>query len=228
VDVTAQNRKVHVFAGQQTEAALGAPPSMPMPIPPPDNELIVTVSTPAVGLVIDPHGSRTGYLPNGSVLNQIAGSRSSVGEESRYTTVIPKLSSGEYTVVLHGVDEGKADYSIEALGDGKNKFKYVGSYDATTGSEWELRLQVDVIDGLLQRVSIVDPVSRVGKAIGDNDGAGARATEVRPREPVTNSLDTDEQRPSDWTKERQLGYWLAFAIIIILLGTIYVRLHRWC
>jgi len=230
VDVTAQNRKVHVFAGQQTEAALGAPPSMPMPIPPPDNELIVTVSTPAVGLVIDPHGSRTGYLPNGSALNQIAGSRSSVGEESRHTTVIPKLSSGEYTVVLHGVDEGKADYSIEALGDGKNKFKYVGSYDATTGSEWELRLQVNVIGGLLQRVSIVDPDSRVGKAIGDNDGAGAQATEVRPREPVTNSLDIDEQWPSAWTKERQLGYWLALAIIIILLvvGTIYVRLCRWC
>lgn len=227
VDVSAQSRLVHVFAGQQTEAAPGAPPSVPEPMPPTSNELIVTVSTPAVGMVIDPHGSRTGYLPDGSELNQIAGSSSSVGEGSRHTTVIPKLSSGEYTVALQGVAEGKADYSIEALNGGDSKFKYTGSYDATAGNAWQLRLQVNVIGDSL-RVSIVDPNSRGSNAIVGNAEASARATEMRPHGPTTNHPDSDTHWLLAGVKVSSLGYWVAGAILAIFLVTIYVRLYRWC
>ncbi|MDP2932446.1 MAG: FecR family protein [Chloroflexota bacterium] len=226
VDVIAQGRTVNVFAGQQTEAKVGVPPSAPVPTPPARNELVVTVGAPASGMVIDPHGSRTGYLPGGaSALNQIAGSRSSVQEESTsHRIVVTELSSGEYAVVLRGVDNGNADYRIEALGDGKSVFKYAGSYNATAAGEWLLLLHVNVVGGLLQSVSIVDPNSP-GEGSSDTTKTGARTTEIEALGP-TNHPGSDIAWPSAWDKVRPLGYWAAVAILVIFLTMIFAWSSR--
>jgi len=225
VDVIAQGQEVRVSAGQQTGVELGAPPSVPVRIPPVRNELLVTVGTPAVGMVMDPHGSRTGYLPNGAALNQIPGSRSSVREESGHIIRIPEPSSGEYTVVLRGVDAGTADFSIEALAEGKSTFKYAGSTKTTAASEWVLRLRVDVFGGLLQRVSVVDPQSPRGKVSGDTAEARIRTTKTGQPEPTTNYPDSEWLLASK--KGWLLGYWAAAAILMIFLGMIFARLYRW-
>jgi len=138
VNVVAQGREVQVLAGQQTEVEPGAPPPFAVQMPPSQNELTVTVSAPAVGMVVDPSGSSTGYLPDGSALNQIAGSRSSVVDQSYHTIRIPELRAGEYTIVLRGVDQGVSRFSIEAFAEGESVFKQDASGNVTDASEWLL------------------------------------------------------------------------------------------
>ncbi len=247
VDVSAHGQEVQVSAGQQTEVELDSPPSIPVPTAPAKSELIVTVSRPAVGLVIDPSGSSAGYLFDGSELNQIAGSTLATPEESQYVIRIREPNEGEYTVVLRYVDDGISYFSIEGLAEGKSTFRYTGSSNSTTASELILRLHVDVLDGLLQGVPVLNPEppksqaieeTAVTKAITEETGSDKSATksiteETGSDKSTTKSPDTDSERASVQQKGKpgelgetqtspEGGYkynqWFAAACIVIFFG----------
>jgi len=195
VSVIAQGREVQVLAGQQTEVEPGAPPPFAVQMSPSQNELIVTVSMPAVGMVVDPSGSSTGYLPDGSALNQIAGSRSSMVDQSHHTIRVPELRTGEYTIVLRGVGQGVSRFSIEALTEGKSTFRQAGSCNVTAASEWLLHLHVDVLDGLLKGVSVVKPELPSGQVMAHDAVERTGATEMGPSEITTKPSDNDSRQP---------------------------------
>ena len=186
VNVSAQGQEVQVPAGQQTEVAPGAAPSLPAPIPPARNELVFTVNKPALGLVIDPSGSSTGYLPNGSPLNQISGSRLSPADESHDTIRIPEPGTGEYTFVLHGVADGNSSLSIEGFADGQSTFAYTESCNVTTADELVVKLHLDVIDGLLQGATALKLGSEASPPAATTAASQTPASQTQSRHPRKN------------------------------------------
>jgi len=152
VNVSAQGREVEVYSGQQTEVEPGAAPSVPAPMPPARNELVFTIDKSAAGLVIDPCRSKTGYLPDGSPLNQISGSHLSPPEEPGQVIRIREPNMGEYTIVMHGISDGEHSYTVEGFTEGKRAFIQAESCNITTANETILKLHLDVLNGLLQAV----------------------------------------------------------------------------
>ncbi len=231
VSVIAQGQEVQVLAGQQTEVEPGAPPLFAVQMSPSQNELIVTVSAPAVGMVVAPSGSSTGYLPDGSALNQIAGSRSSAVGQSYHTIRVPELRTGEYTIVLRGVGQGVSRFSIEAFAEGESTFRQAGSGNVTDASEWLLHLHVDVLDGLLKGVSMVKPELPSGQVMAHDAVERTGATEMGPSELTTEPSDNDSRQPPtpgkdqspnpgwNWASQRggyQGSRWAVSVIMIVL------------
>jgi hypothetical protein len=196
VNVSAQGQEVQVYAGQQTEVEPGAPPSVPTPIPPAKNELVLTINKPAIGLVKDSSGSSTGYLPNGSPVNQISGSRSSPPEESRQTIRIREPNTGEYTIVLHGVADGQSSFSIEGFAEGESTFTRSESCNITAANELILNLHLDVIDGLLQGVTALNLEPPKGQTALAATTSEVAKTETESNASTQKRPDNDKETPS--------------------------------
>lgn len=159
VNVSAEGKEVQVPAGQQTTTAPGATPAAPAPIPPARNEIILTINKPAIGLIVDPSGSSTGYLPDGAPLNQIAGSHLSSPEAESQTVRIREPYAGDYTLILRGVTDGSATLSIEGFAEGKSTLFYTESCNVTTENSFVLKLHLDVLNGLLGKASETKAIS---------------------------------------------------------------------
>ncbi|MFH0914081.1 MAG: hypothetical protein V1849_02180 [Chloroflexota bacterium] len=149
----------------------------PTSVSPHRNELVVTVGRPAAGMVVDPSGSSTGYLTDGSLVNQIAGSKASVIGESNQVIRISEPGAGTYSIVLRGTDDRTSNFSIEALAEGKRVFRYASSWKITAEREFTISLQVNVLDGLLQGVSLVHPEPPGSQVKADAAQAKTRAEE---------------------------------------------------
>ena len=74
VSVTADDEEVFVAANQQTKVFMGKKPSKPQNIPEPDSEISIIITGLVTGSLIDPTGSSTGKLSDGTEFNQIPGS----------------------------------------------------------------------------------------------------------------------------------------------------------
>lgn len=155
VSVSAQGKEVQVAAGQQTTVMPGCAPSAPEPIPPPGSEMVLTIDK-ATGLVIDPSGLSTGYLPDGTPLNQINGSRLSAWEADSQTVRIPEPETGPYTIQLNGLDGEAAGVSVEAHAEGKPAMYY--NDNVTVENNLMLKLHLDVLNGLLGNADEIKPV----------------------------------------------------------------------
>ncbi len=210
VDVTAQGQQVDVMAGQQTEVQRARPPSAPVPIPPPQNELVFTVDGPAVARIVDPSGSTTGYLPDGSVLNQITGSEFLLGEKNRIIR-IPELKAGDYTAVLYGFEDGVSRVTSEVLTEGRAALKHTGSFKFTAASERLLNIRFDVSNGLVKGIRVVELKGKAGQPVVDNRATGNRTeTYVPENGGPSGSLDDNS------------GPWRLVAGLICLMGAIVV------
>src|SRR4030042_5529671 len=97
VSVTALDEEVDVSAGQEGKGEMGNKPPHARPLTPAENELVITVTKPAVASVCDPTGSSTGYLPSGMAFNQISGSKSTSPAGSQVLTIADPLT-GEIKV----------------------------------------------------------------------------------------------------------------------------------
>lgn len=156
VSVGAQGQAVEVSAGQATSVSIGEFPVEPAPIPAADNELLITVSMPAVASVSDPGQAGTGYLPSGMAFNQITGSQSSSPTEGDQVIRIPRPEAGLYHVILRGVGDGTTNVSVEGVSGGESIFKQVGSYEVTNGSGWVLGVGLELRNGRISDISVSD------------------------------------------------------------------------
>ncbi len=224
VSVAAQGREVYVAAGEQTEVAPGTSPSVPVAMAPARDELIIRVDTAAVGTVVDPGGSTTGYLPDGSTLRQITGSGLSLAGEPYRIIRIPRPLAGDYTLILRGVDEGTSRYTVEATAGGKSTLQYEGSCNITDAGDWLLHLHVSVLDGLLQGVRLT---TYPGGLVLADTGPAAPVPAVTTRPPTSAGPPTPAPKPGpDLPEEDSYHQWAAVAIIAIFLGTVIALVRR--
>jgi hypothetical protein len=231
VSVNAQGQEVQVPAGQQTMVKPGAAPSVPAPIPPARNELVITVSKPAIGLVIDPSGSGTGYRATGVPLNQISGSQVSSPEGSSQTVRIREPSDGEYTLILNGVAEGSTSISVEGFADGKSAFVYTESCNVTSINETVRKLHVDILGGLLQGATMLNLVAPENKVVETIESP--KTTSEEPGVSKEKSTTSEKEKASD-NKEAGLNFgrgykvdkWAVITSIVILLAGILVVVWR--
>jgi hypothetical protein len=153
VNVSAEGQAVLVSEGQQTTVRSGAAPSIPAPTPPAENELLFTVDAAVAGRIVSPGGASTGFLPDGSSVNQISGSRIFSLDDSSQMILIPEPDEGEYSVVLSGDVGATGTYSIEGFSGGESTFVQTGSGNITSEEGLVLRLHLDVLDGLMKGVT---------------------------------------------------------------------------
>ncbi len=155
VSVTALDEEVYVSAGQEVKVEPGTAPPQPHSITPAENELVITVTKPAVASVCDPTGSSTGYLPSGMAFNQISGSKSTSPAGSQVITIADPLA-GEYKVVLRCVDDGTSRFVLKGMSGGATIFTQTSEYEVTYGSEWLVRFNVEVKDSRLTGIMVND------------------------------------------------------------------------
>jgi hypothetical protein len=150
VNVTAQGQAVLVAEGHQTVVCSGTPPAFPTPTPAAVNELVFTVDAAVAGRIVSPGGSSTGFLPDGSTVNQIPGSRTYKLDSSRQMIRIAEPGEGEYSVVLSGDVGTTGSYSLEGFSEGERTFVQSASGNITDKEGLVLRLHLEVIDGLVK------------------------------------------------------------------------------
>jgi len=163
VSVTALDEEVNVSAGQEVKVELGTTPPQPRPITSAGNELIITVTKPAVASVCDPTGSSTGYLPSGMAFNQISGSKSTSPVGSQVITISDPLA-GEYKLVLRCVDDGTSQFILRGMSEGATVFTNTSVYEVTDDSEWLIKFNVEIKDGRLTGITVNDIEPLDGKA----------------------------------------------------------------
>ena len=153
VNVTAQGEAVLVAGGQQTHVTPGSAPARPGPIPPEKNELVFTVNEPGSLQITNPYGSSTGYLPDGSSINQINGSQVITNDDESQTIRISGPDDGPYSMVLHGDEGTNASVLVEGYVGGNKTFIQSQSGNITEEKGLVLKLHLDVIDGIMRGVS---------------------------------------------------------------------------
>ncbi len=156
VSVLAQNKEVFLPAGQEASVNQGAAPSEPRPIAPSANELLITVSLPAVASVCDPTGSSTGYLPDGFSFNQIAGAQSTSPRDGAQMIRIPNPAPGEYSLVLRGIGDGASQLSVTCFSGGQLVSAHTDSHSVTRGSEWLIPLNLKMEGGRIIDIEVGD------------------------------------------------------------------------
>jgi hypothetical protein len=224
VSVSAQGQEVQVPAGQQTEVEPGAAPSAPAPVPPARNELVFTINKPAVGLVTDPSGSSTGYLPDGSPLNQISGSRLSPSEDLYQTIRIYEPSAGDYTIVLRGATDGSSSLSIEGFAQGQSGFLHAESCNITAANDLVLKLHLDVLNGLVRGATVLGLEPKEATAATSPPESAANNIETPAVSNVSKKEAATDQgegwvRFEGATRYSQL---VAIASIVILFAVLFV------
>lgn len=185
VSVSAQGQEVQVPTGQQTTVKPGDTPAAPEPMPTPDSEILLTIDR-ATGLITDPSGSSTGYLPDGTAINQIAGSQLSAPDAAMQTVRIPDPYAGAYSLLLNGITGGGATVSIEAFADGKPTMSFTNN--VTTENNLLLKLHLDVLNGLLGRADDIKPAptATTGTAV------------TTPPKPATNTPEGMPDTKESW------------------------------
>ena len=133
VSVTADDEEVFVAPNQQTKVSKGKKPSMPQNTPDPDSEISITITGLAVGSLVDPTGSSTGKLPDGTEFNQIQGSQSSMTSEHTQVITVTDPKNGNYKIALRDLAESTIHYRIQ----GKLKGEVVLDYEDSLEPEEE-------------------------------------------------------------------------------------------
>ena len=237
VSVTAEDKEVRVFAGEMTNVGKGAAPSAPAKIPTPANELVFTIDKPVVAMVTDPGGSSSGYLDDESKINQISGSRIVDNDDLTQSIRIRNARTGEYTVTLRGVTDASLLH-VEGFAEGKSAFIHSESSNITSAGDLIVKLHCDVLDGVLQSVSVMNPSSQ--KKTSTTVYSTTSAPQSTPGTEAASSTPADEEfvagnEPWDgiargpegpWGWTNNLFQYLTAACIVVLLGGLYVFIYR--
>ena len=236
VAVSSENEEVRVLAGEMATVNRGSAPSAPVSIPTASNELVFTVGKPAVAMVTDPGGSSSGYLADDSQVNQISGSRIINTDDSIQSIRIPNARTGEYTVILRGVTD--AGYlNVQGFVEGESAFIHSESSNVTSAGDLIVKLHCDVIDGVLQNVSVFNSSSQKKHPtmVYTASTASPTGTEVVASPSGVTKSDLNSSTPWDgvakgpegpWLWTNNLIQWLTSACIIVLLGGLYIFVHK--
>jgi hypothetical protein len=105
VVISAQGQQVNAPGGWQTTVNPGEPPSPPSLIPPPSNQLTISLGAPAWLDVVDPLGRSTGIIPPGFEVNQIPFAVTSAVDEKQIISIKEPVG-GSYYIAVYAYDEG--------------------------------------------------------------------------------------------------------------------------
>ena len=221
VNVCAEGQAVLVSEGQQTTVRDGAPPAIPAPTPPAANELVFTVDEAMAGRIVSPSGSSTGFLPDGSTVNQISGSRVFSLDDSSQMILIPEPDEGEYSVVLSGDIGATGTYSVEGFSGGESAFVQSGSANITSEEGLVLRLHLDVLDGLVKGVT---------ELTSDESPEQDTTTSVTGNENASTQLN-EENTEGEVPWYRSLGTytsnsWIVIVSIVTLFALIFILVWK--
>jgi hypothetical protein len=237
VGVKAAGEEVRVLAGETTSVRRGDVPLSPANVPIAANELVFTVGKPATALVTDPGGSSTGYLPDDTPVNQISGSRIVTVEDYSQSIRIPDARTGEYTVTLRGVTDAHYLY-VQGFVEGESAFIHSESSNITSTGELIVKLHCDVLDGVLQSVSVLNPSSQKKQPTNvytastipetsketDTSTTGTTGSVVSNNNVPWDGVAKGPEGPWLWTNN--LIQWLTSACIVVLLGGLYIFIHN--
>jgi hypothetical protein len=222
VSVRAQGEEVNVPAGHETRVKQGTPPAAPTPVPPAVNELVLTIGRPAIGVITDPSGSSTGYPGEGKPVNQITGSKLSPPGDDQQTVLIPEPASGDYTIKLHGITDGRTSLRIEGFAEGESKFSYAESCNITTAKDYILKLHIDVLNGLLGKATVV-------KAATPESQAGPAATAADKEMPDVSSQKAAPNQKESWLhfEDNYIApIWIAVTFVVLIVGSLLLVVWR--
>ena len=221
VNVCAEGQAVLVSEGQQTTVRDGAPPAIPAPTPPAANELVFTVDEAMAGRIVSPSGSSTGFLPDGSTVNQISGSRVFSLDDSSQMILIPEPDEGEYSVVLSGDVGATGTYSVEGFSGGESTFVNTESANITSEEGLVLKLHLDVLDGLVKGVT---------ELTSDESPEQDTTTSVTGNENASTQLN-EENTEGEVPWYRSLGTytsnsWIVIVSIVTLFALIFILVWK--
>lgn len=217
VNVSAGGEAVLVSEGQQTTVREGASPYIPAPTPPAESELLFTVDASVAGRIVGPGGSSTGFLPDGSTVNQISGSRIFSLDDSSQMILIPEPEKGEYSLVLSGDVGATGTYSLEGFSGGERTFEQTASGNITSEGNLVLQLHLDVIDGLVR-----------GAEALTSDESSEQDTTTLPMDNENTSAQLNEGNTADnvpWYRSLGTytsGSWIAIVSIVTLFVLIFI------
>lgn len=221
VNVSAEGEAVLVSEGQQTTVRSGAPPAIPAPTPPAASELLFTVDAAVAGRVVSPGGASTGFLPDGSTVNQISGSRAFMLDDSSQMILIPEPDEGEYSMVMFGDVGACGTYFVEGFSGGERAFVQTSSANITSEEGLVLRLHLDVLDGLVKGVTALTSDESPEQDTTDSAAGG----ELVPAQ--LNEENKEDEVP--WYKS--LGSytsnsWIVIASIVALFALIFILVWK--
>ncbi|UCC17039.1 MAG: FecR domain-containing protein [Dehalococcoidales bacterium] len=113
VSVTANDEEVFVPANQQTKVSKGKKPSKPQNTPEPESEISILITGLTAGSLVDPTGSSTGKLPDGTEFNQIQGSQSLMSGIDTQVITVADPKNGNYKIALRCVADGTVTVSVQ-------------------------------------------------------------------------------------------------------------------
>ncbi|MBN2074722.1 MAG: FecR domain-containing protein [Dehalococcoidales bacterium] len=150
VSVTADDEEVFVASNQQTKVFKGKKPSIPQNAPDPDSEISITITGLAVGSLVDPTGSSTGKLPDGTEFNQIQGSQSSTTGEYTQVITVTDPKNGNYKIALRDLAESTVQYRIQGKVKGEVVLDYEDSLDPEEEQDYILDFNLKVSEDSIE------------------------------------------------------------------------------
>jgi hypothetical protein len=221
VNINAAGEEVDIPAGQQTTIERGQPPATPELTPPPSDEIVLTINKEAFGLVTDPYGSSTGIQPDGQGINEIGGSQSVTGEDATQTIRIPEPYAGEYTLTLHGLEDGPTTVQVEGAADGVETVSFTESCNVTTNNNLILKLHMDILNGLLGKTNDSE------KAAKNQSADTAKADSPAPQPSMDNNSDQGKGEGTNETRFTVGGVnfsnqWLIIGVFVVILAGILI------
>jgi hypothetical protein len=211
VTVSAQKRKIHLLANQQTEVNAGLVPTLPTVRGEALSKLLITVELPGVGSVRDPNSASTGCFPDGVSFNQIKESLSELLPDGSQLITIPQPVSGRYTLTIRNTGAQSVRLDIKAVSEGEVVFEHQDKIGGTGDGDRIMHLNITVEGGKIISGEIVDVeplVNQVPEKVVVTELAVERAAPLKSaieeagKQPVEPSEEATPSRPDDLSENR--------------------------
>jgi hypothetical protein len=150
VSVTADDEEVFVAADQQTKVSKGKKPSAPQNTPDPDSEISITITGLTAGSLVDPTGSSTGKLPDGTEFNQIPGSQSLMSGLDTQVITVANPKNGNYKIALRNLTGGTVNCSIQGKLEGVSVLDFEDSLDLEKEQDYVLDFNLKVSENSIE------------------------------------------------------------------------------
>ncbi|UCD08084.1 MAG: FecR domain-containing protein [Dehalococcoidales bacterium] len=183
VSVTADDEEVFVAANQQTKVFMGKKPSKPQNIPEPDSEISIIITGLVTGSLVDPTGSSTGKLSDGTEFNQIPGSQSFLVDADTQVITVMNPRNGNYKIALRYLGEGTVDYRIEGKLRGKIVHYKGDTFDPEADQDYILDFNLKVSEESIEIGKIMIKPMR-----GNNLEKGVKEKEIPPGKNNTENV----------------------------------------
>lgn len=184
VSVTADDEEVFVAANQQTKVFKGKRPSQPQNIPEPESEISINITGLVASSLVDPTGSSTGILPDGTEFNQIPSSKSVLYDVDTQVITISNPKNGNYKIALRFLHENNITYSIQGKLKGEKVLYFKDTLDPEQGRNYVLDFNLKVTEESIEIGKfMIKPMGGNGpeKALNDREDkenpAGKNITE---------------------------------------------------